>query len=193
MNNKSTRKSPVKLYIAAAVLMVSCAIHAAEPTTNYLAIYLVDGSKTISPPVLSDPDFVSFDTTHYTFVVTATAAKRLARSIWDLEKQHGSGWAFAADPLQGGVEDIIPAPEPFVLEASGQPIYSGFFYTILSSSGFSGPVILPDVEFIKTNSTDNVSFRIELGYPGTFPGTPDPRGDFRIQTAVDQLSAHEKK
>lgn len=165
----------------------------ADGTTNCLAIHLVDGSKTISPPVLSDLDFVSFDTTHYTFVVTATAAKRLARSIWDLEKQHGSGWAYSADPLKGGVQQIIPTPEPFVLEASGQPIYSGSFYTTFSSSGFSGPVILSDIEFIRTNSTENVSFRIELGYPGTFLETTDPRGDFRIQTAVDQLFAHEKK
>lgn len=196
----------MKYYFAVTLLMLGCAVDAAPPTTNHLAIYLVDTKifhpwpaaspgalKTISPAVLADSDFVSFDVTNQTFVITATAAKRLARKIWDLGKQDAPGWGNSPTILQGGRYDLIPAPAPFVLKAMDQPVYTGAFYTGASSSMFAGPVVLSDVLFISTNLTGTVPFRIELGYPVTIPGVTDPRDDVRIKSAVQQLFAHEKK
>jgi hypothetical protein len=149
-------------------------LHSAVAATNLLSIHLVadkvfpqwqpgtmpkpDSLRLISPPVLADADFVSFDSTNQTFTVTAVAAKRLA---------------------------TIPLPAPFVLKASGEPVYVGAIYGLGSSSSFAGPVILPD---IGTNS-----FHIELGYPGAFPGMIDPRRDNRIVSAVQKLFSHEKQ
>ena len=86
---------------------------------------------------------------------------------------------------------MIPAPAPFVLRVRDEPIYAGAFYTSFSSSGFSGPVIMAEETFIKTNVAKNASFKfwIQLGYPGAFADTPDPRNDRRIVSAVRALFA----
>ncbi|MDR3457729.1 MAG: hypothetical protein P4N60_09810 [Verrucomicrobiae bacterium] len=175
-------------------------LHSAMAATNLLSIHLVvekvfpqwhpgsmpkpDSLTLVSPPVLADGDFVSFDATNQTFTITPGAARRLA-----------AGLRGGAAPilLNGGVYDQIPDTAPFVLQAAGEPIYVGAFYTLVSSSAFAGPVILPDTMFISPHLTNNVTFRIELGYPGTSPGLADPRRDPRIVAAVQKLFAHEKK
>jgi len=194
------RLALMKRYI---LLLTVCAywfvLHSALAATNLLSIYLVadnifpqwrpgtmpapDSLRLITPPVLADTDFVSFDTTNQTFSITPDAAKRLEASI-----KHGPPTI-----LRNGVFLLIPYPAPFVLKASAEAIYVGAFYTEVSSSSFAGPVILADRMFISASLTNNVTFRIELGYPGTFPGTPDPRRDSRVVSAVQKLFAHENK
>jgi len=137
----------------------------------------------MSPPVLADADFISFDTTNQTFSITPDAAKRLEAMI-----KKGPPTL-----LRDGMYELIPYPTPFVLKASEQPIYVGAFYTRFSSSSFAGPVILSDTTFISANLTNNVTFRIELGYPGTFPGMADPRRDSRIVLAVERLLSRENR
>ena len=81
-----------------------------------------------------------------------------------------------------------------MLQARGEPIYAGAFYTSFSSSGFSGPVIMAEKMFISTNvaASATFSFSIQLGYPGKLSGTPDPRNDSRIVSAAHTLFAKKK-
>src|SRR4051794_34417803 len=143
-------------------------LHSALAATNLLSIHFVadkvlpqsepgtmpaPGSlKLISPPVLADADFVSFDLTNQTFTITADAAKRLEAKI-----KNGPPTI-----LRNGVFELIPYPTPFVLKASDEPIYVGAFWTGASSSSFAGPVFLPapDSVFISANQTNNVTFLV---------------------------------
>jgi len=64
---------------------------------------------------------------------------------------------------------------PFVVAVAGEPIYSGAFYTPLSSISYSGVVVMQPLG----ENARTVSFG--LGYPGAgvFAGS-DPRSDSRI-------------
>jgi hypothetical protein len=180
-------------------LTIGWALHGGEAGTNCIAIYLLDRPlaqpwskldnahikelKPVSPPVLADEDFLSFNTTNHSFVVSGAAATRLAFTIWSLAKKDAPGWGEQVPFVyRTGEFDLIPVPAPFVLHAGGEPIYAGAFYTSFSSAGFSGPVIMAEETFIKTNVSKSArfSFWIELGYPAALPGTPDPRNDNRI-------------
>ncbi len=66
---------------------------------------------------------------------------------------------------------------PFVVLADGQRIYLGAFMTAVSSVGLSMPVIV--IEDMQQDS-----FRIDAGYPGGFPPSPDPRDDPRIASVL---------
>jgi hypothetical protein len=201
----------MRTFLAILVLTIGCALYGAEATTNLIAIYLLDRPlaqpwprldkahlkelKPVSPPVLADDDFLSFNTTNQSFVVTGAAAKRLALTIWSLAKKDAPGWGEQVPYVHhDGEFELIPVPAPFVFHAGGEPIYAGAFYTSVSSAGFSGPVIMAEEMFIKTNVPRNArfSFSIELGYPGALPGTPDPRGDSRIASAVQKLFAKKR-
>ena len=181
--------------------------------TNTLAIYLVAddvarnsitygtatpaGLRLNPQPILSDADFVAWDVTNHTFVITPTAAKRVAGGC------------------TGG---------PFVLMASGEPIYLGLFGTSVSSSSVAVPVILTDSIVMDcfmgidnvphdvwrmigradpgvtdrllamTNATTNVTLRIDRGYPAPdgFGRGVDRRDDRRIAVAVDKLLGNKK-
>ena len=195
--------------LAILVLLIAFVLHAAQASTNLLAIYLLDRPaaqpwpnldaahlkdlKPVSPPALADSDFVAFNLTNHTFVVTGAAAKRLSLQIWSLAKKDAPGWGGQVPIVyRTGDFALIPVPAPFVLEACGERIYAGAFYTGFSSSGFSGPVIMGEREFIKMKQPKGAtfSFSIGLGYPGALPGTPDPRGDRRIASAVQRLVAN---
>jgi hypothetical protein len=194
-------------------LSAGCILNAAEATTNLLSISLVDNkeylSRTrvnppetnevaiISPPVLADKDFAAFDTTNQTFAITPEAAKRLASAIWVLGKKYSPGWRAAPWVFPTGEYELIPRPVPFVLQVSGEMIYSGIFTEMTSSDAFSGPAILADQEFISTNLAHNVTFTVYGGYPppngfGTGAGV-DRRGDKRIVAAVEKLFEHGKR
>ena len=198
----------MRTFLAILTLTIGGALYGAEASTNLIAIYLLDRPlaqpwpnldnahlkelKPVSPPALADDDFLSFNTTNQSFVVTGAAAKRLALTIWSLAKKDAPGWSEQVPFVHHtGEFELIPVPAPFVLHAGGEPIYAGAFYTSVSSVGFSGPVIMAEEMFIKTNVPANArfSFSIELGYPGVIPGTPDPRGDSRIASAVQKLFA----
>jgi hypothetical protein len=189
----------MKLCLAILMLLTPSILPAAEAYTNLLSIHLVDAKlprkgttrlddlKLISPPVLSDSDFLSFNTTNHTFVITADAAKRLSRGIWDLAKREYPSWGDAPRILGNGGYELIVCPTPFVIKASGEAIYAGSFYVWTSSDSFAGPVILSAVYSIRTDSTNSVPFRIEMGYPWSISGVADPRGDSRIALAAQKL------
>ncbi|MGA2177738.1 MAG: hypothetical protein ABSH38_22410 [Verrucomicrobiota bacterium] len=205
---------PMKKCFVLFALSACCILNAAETPTNLLSISLVDNkeylSRTcvnppetnevmiISPPVLADRDFAAFDTTNQTFAITPEAAKRLASAIWVLGKKYSPGWeAVPYRHFPGGEYDLIPTPVPFVLQVSGETIYSGIITKMTSSDGFSGPAILADQNFITTNLAHNVTFTIYRGYPPpngfATGGGVDRRGDKRIVAAVQKLFAHENK
>src|SRR5438045_1105272 len=113
------------------LLFTACicfAFHSTIGATNLLSVYLVadkvfpqwtpgtmpvpDSLRLISPPVLADADFISFDTTNHTFSITPDAAKRLEAKI-----KNGPPTI-----LRNGVFELIPYPTPFVLKASDEPI-----------------------------------------------------------------------
>lgn len=157
--------------------------------TNLLAFHLNSGTVS-REPILSDPDFVCWDVTNHTFVITPVAAMRLAGR----RASH------------------------FVLMSCGEPIYEGVFGTSLSSSSVSVPVILTDFVVMDcfrgitkvpddvwrmigrgesdvterlmalTNATTNVILHIDRGYPSDdFACGPDRRRDIRVISAVEQL------
>jgi hypothetical protein len=187
--------------------------------TNVLALYLVDGSaverfltngtgeglKLVPQPILSDADFVDWDVTNHTFVITPAAAIRV------------------------GVE-CNNRTRPFVMVAEGVPVYLGGFWTHVSSDFCGVPVVIPDLAvadcfmgvdrvpaeiwrmmgrldprtldrlmtLAKTSPTTNVTLRIELGYfssPGedSYQEAEKRRADPRIATAVQKLFAGRNK
>jgi hypothetical protein len=194
-------------------LSACCVLNAAETPTNLLSISLVDNkeylSRTcvnppytnevtiVSPPVLADKDFAAFDTTNQTFAISPEAAKRLAGAIWILGEKYSPGWGAAPWVFPSGDYDLIPRPVPFVLQVSGETIYSGIITKRTSSDGFSGPAILAGQDFITTNLAHNVTFTIYRGYPPpngfATGGGVDRRADKRIVAAVQKLFAHEKR
>ena len=194
-------KSKILLFVLFSCLLLQSAVAA----TNVLSIYLVakdevakeeeqatyetrvmetkpDRLRLLSPPVLADADFVSFDWTNQTFVITPKAAQRLAAGIWSRE---GEVPTF----LGNGVYELIPFPTPFVVKASGEPVYVGAFYSLVFSSSFPGPFILADTYAISSNTTSNVTLKIELNSPAT----ADPRRDRRIFDALQKLFPNEKR
>jgi hypothetical protein len=200
-----TTAEPVKACVALLILSVCCVLNAADTHTNFLSIYLVTDKvfpqwkpgtmpkptevRLMHPAVLADKDFVSFDVTNQTFVVTAEAAKRLARKIWELGKGGAPRGGNELYVHQSGDYEVVPFPTPFVLKAFDEPIYLGAFWNLFSSSSFAGPVIIPRTPFINTNSTSNLTFDIGAGYPVAFPQVKDPRKDTRIALAVRKLFA----
>jgi len=176
--------------------------------TNVLALYLLagnlsseslngnatpDGWTLARQPILSDPDFVGWDVTNHTFVITPTAAIRV------------------------GVE-CGRRTRPFVLMVEGVPIYLGEFWTLVSSASCPVPVIIADLAvadyfmgvdkvpkdiwymmgrgdpvldrlmaLARTSPTTNVTLRVEPGYPYSFTAAERRRSDPRIATAVQKL------
>jgi hypothetical protein len=206
----------MKNYVFFTLLLAGCfsgsagtLTNASPLRTNILSIHLVAAGlvsntnvittpfgEIMAKPILSDADFVAWDVTNNTFVITPRAAMRVAGSCW----QH-----------------VVP----FVLMCGGEPIYRGMFGTSLSSSGESTPEILTDAipfdlqgtkwttndnEEFKlwakrygfilpsdwngmTNATTNITLRIDRGYPSPdgFGLGVDRRGDKRITAAVEKL------
>lgn len=213
----------MKTFISLGLLWLSFLQAYAEPLTNVvsaatntLAFYLVAedvsgasltaGTATLevlrlkSQPILADSDFVAWDVTNHTFVITPTAAKRVAGSC--------------------SVRII-----PFVLFAGGEQIYCGKFTTLTSSASEDVPVILTDSIVTHcfmgntnvpgdvwrmmgcadpmvtdrlmalTNATTNVTLQIDQRYlpPDGFWHGTDRRGDKRIAVAVEKLFGSREK
>jgi hypothetical protein len=163
-----------------AMLLASAWIAVGAEATNSLAIYLVlvpgevpyrsieegtatsTGLKLEVPVLLSDKDFVAYNTTNYTFVITPDAAQRVGERCHDNQT-------------------------PFVVVACGEPIYLGVFTSRYSSLSSGVPTIRVDDCIRKGNQT-NVSLKVDRGYPSDgFGGGPDRRGDQRIISAARKL------
>jgi hypothetical protein len=177
-----SQSSVMKKHVLLGIALAFSILHSVQAATNSLAIYLVHSGKVfpqwqtgtmpkpaeleLAPsPVLADSDFVSFDPAAG-FEITIEAAKRLAGQIGALG---------------------VSSPSAFVLKANDEPIYVGAFYTPLSSRAFAGPVFIPHVLFIPPNSTNAISFFIQPGYPGEFPGIAKQLRDPRVVMAAHQL------
>ena len=111
-------------------------------------------------PIISSDDIVSYDKTSHTLELTRAASRRLQQSF----------------PTPVKVNGI-----PFVVCVGDERIYTGAFWTLLSSLSYNGVVILQPL-----NSTAT-TIQITLGYPGSdaFTGI-DPRADPRIMKALEQ-------
>lgn len=67
---------------------------------------------------------------------------------------------------------------PFVVEADGQRVYLGAFYSLLSSQSFAGPVVTAE-------EVDDDGLTIAPAYAAP-PGTPDVRADPRILKVLSE-------
>lgn len=107
---------------------------------------------TISQPLVTYADFVSYDPNNYSFVIS-NAAKESIRGF---------------KPSVSGI--------PFAIMANNVLIYTGYFWPGYSSSSCSWTVIDPT-----RLNLDNVLV-VQLGYPGLLDGQviPDKRNDVRI-------------
>ncbi len=156
-------------------LIIVCALtgSACQPgKNNGFAIYLlaqnipaaelaridIDRLPLESKPIISNDDIISYDKANHMIELTPAAYTR--------------------------VQQIFPIPVngfPFVVCAGNERIYTGAFWTSISSISFSGVVIMQPVD------TKNTTIQITLGYPGPefFTGD-DPRADSRIMKALEK-------
>lgn len=110
-------------------------------------------------PLLAGVDFASYDAETHAFTLTTEAEARLL------------------------VIDLPVSGRAFVVTVGDERIYTGAFWTPLSSLSYDGVVIMLVGGFGPIGE-DGV-YRIELGYPGPgFYTGPDPRSDPRIIDAV---------
>jgi hypothetical protein len=117
-------------------------------------------------PAFANHDFVAFDTNSHSFTVTAEAARRLAREF------NGGKQKVRAD---GKLEYFFDAPDaPFLLMAMGERIYLGALKSVLSSWGYSVPVIEPEATSIGVDETNDVRFLIMESFPHA-PASPSRR------------------
>jgi len=161
------------------------------------------GLDLLAEPILSDADFISFNTNDHTFAITAEAAKRMALK-W-------CGFHSHTVAATGEIMYELSGPDtPFVLLACGEPIYLGVLTCVFSSdsSGLSVPIIKSSQILLRANSTAEVIFRIKYGW-GNYESEPelrgirlgypyakilrdlDPRRDRRISLAVKSLFSKE--
>lgn len=151
------------------LLLMACATP--QPQGEF-AIFLVDqdiqpaeikntdlDNLTLSPtPLISTADILTYDGETHQIELTQDAFERVT-SLYTL-------------PVD--VDGI-----PFVVAVGSQPIYSGAFFTPLSSLSFDGVIILQPF----TQETNTIA--LSLGYPSweAFTGL-DPRTDPRILSAL---------
>ena len=108
--------------------------------------------KTQASPLISYTDFISYDSTNYTFELSDKAKYAIAN-----------------------MEHSVPGVA-FAVKANGTLIYSGYFWPSYSSASCDWIVIDP----IMTSVGNKIT--VSLGYPGLFQGQviPDNRNDSRI-------------
>jgi hypothetical protein len=106
-------------------------------------------------PVIGGKDIVAYDAETHEITLTAAAFEKIA---------------------------ALPVPvggKTFAACVNKEIIYVGAFWTVISSQSFEGVTIMKPLD----DTGDTV--RIQLGYPGGFSGSHDPRGDSRIIAALD--------
>jgi hypothetical protein len=178
-----------------------------EQATNYLSIFLIarevprdsllygtikpEKENFMSTPILSDADFKSYDWTDHVFTIKAEAARRLFNERAKLRKSGAPIRRVADKTVYGfGGQDT-----PFLLVASGEPIYVGVFSSPLSSASYDLPTVwlAPESMSLPIGSTNDYRFIITT--VKHFPTTPgatnawiDMRSDKRIFAALEKLS-----
>jgi hypothetical protein len=109
-------------------------------------------------PLISNADIISYDRTDHRIELTRSAFTRL--------------------------QQVFPVPVngmPFVVCVGNERIYTGAFWTPISSISFDGVVIMQPYD------DKGTTIQITLGYPtpGFFTGD-DPRADSRIMQALEE-------
>jgi len=112
-------------------------------------------------PILTSADLISYDKTNHEMVLKQAAFQRIQKIF----------------PMPIKVNGI-----PFVVCVGHERIYTGAFWTPLSSLSFDGAIILQPFD------TENPVIQISLGYPSpeAFTGE-DPRADIRILRSLDRV------
>src|SRR5688500_15052310 len=161
--------------ILAAGILVTCAdLHAAPTNTTTLAIFLFDAPKNlplnggtfdarsarlIGEPLLTDRDFLSYNTNTHTFSVSADTARRMAKQLDPNIAPH---------VIASGVKvyELNPGEwrgQPFAVLAGGETIYVGAFHSQYSSfSSYRVPLISLPVT-VPLESKEPVTFEISAG------------------------------
>ena len=113
-----------------------------------------------SKPIISGDDIVSYEKTDHALVLTQTAYGRVQQLF----------------PMSVGVYGL-----PFVVCVGKERIYTGAFWTPISSLSYDGVVIMQPFE------AQGTTVQIVLGYPSPdfFKGN-DPRADARIMKVLEQ-------
>ena len=157
------------------IIILGAALASCQPgKDNNFAIYLlaqdipasqlsqIDITQLIlqNKPIISNDDIVSYDRASHTMELTQEAYTRVQQIF----------------PMPVKVEGI-----PFVVCVGNERIYTGAFWTPVSSRSYDGVVIMQP--FDATKST----IQITLGYPApeVFIGD-DPRADARIIKTLEQ-------
>jgi hypothetical protein len=146
------------------IVVISCQQQTAKDFGIYLlaedrpAIQLAeDDLKTITlqeQPVIGIDDIVAYDRLTHEIQLTGTAYQRVQELF----------------PLPVRVDGI-----PFVVRVGDEPIYSGAFWTPLSSLSYDGVVIMQPI------GSEDQTIRLALGYPSRLAFTgEDQRRDTRI-------------
>jgi hypothetical protein len=150
-------------------LLVLCCSCGQDKDTGTVQLYLADadlepgeslmlGLDEIpleAEPLLTTGDLLSYDQEEHAFALTQDACERILEP------------------------EILY--RRFVVLANGERIYTGAFWTPLSSRSYDGIAILQPL------SEDRCILRVDLGYPShlTYAGK-DPRNDERLLMALDQ-------
>ena len=158
----------VPLFLLGAVLMfVALATGCGKSTGEGFAIYVTPQENgaawppTAAPHITGNPiitinDILSYDRNHHEITLTKSALDRLAS-------------------LQVPVSGL-----GFAVCVNREVIYSGAFWTPISSLSYSGPFIM-----VPLAGQGISTVKIELGYPSSsFFQSPDPRSDPRILDAL---------
>jgi hypothetical protein len=111
-------------------------------------------------PIITSADLVSYDKDSHEIVLTQAAFQRIQRLF----------------PTPVRVDGI-----PFIVCVGDERIYTGAFWTPLSSLSYDGVIILQPFD------TKNPRIQISLGYPSpeAFTGV-DPRADTRVLGALER-------
>ena len=154
------------LLIMLILLITSCV----SPESDGFSVYLLAGNISASQlpalshlelaaqPLVSLGDIVSYRKETHEIELTKEAYERILR---------------LNVPTKG---------LPFAVCLSRSPVYSGAFWTMLSSMSFDGVVIMKPLQ-----PDERHTIRIELGYPGSdfFRGT-DPRANEDIMRSLEK-------
>ncbi len=106
---------------------------------------------------------------------------RLSSIAWYEGGKHRAFWDQLATTaaLRNKVGNVSTQGVPFVVEADGERIYLGTFYSLISSQTFAGPTIV-----MENLSADG--FTIDPAYPAPITGA-DPRSDPRILKVLTEM------
>lgn len=132
-------------------------------------------------PLLSDSDFLSYNRNTHQFTISAEAARRLSGTLSS---------AYPRTLHRGQTIYAFDGPDtPFVLFASGKPIYLGWFSSPVSSTHYYNPMIWCDEFSITPAWKEPVKFRIRgwEDWSNSAERHPDVRSDKRLLNALKKL------